>query len=403
MSKLGQPDPVRTWPFYSPAALARLRRLAEEGDVFAIGVHPAITALEERFSEVHGGVAHALFCGSGSAALLSAYFGLDFDPGAEVLVPTNTYPTTVTPLLLLNLQPVLCDADPITGNLDLCDADRRVTERTQAITVTHMWGHPLDLAAVQAFAERHGLAVVEDCSHAHGATSNGIPVGSIADASAFSLGARKLASGGSGGMLLTPHASVYERALILGQPSGRAARQVGPALAPYAMAGLGLNLRGTPTAAVLAHDHLDRLPVTIEVKNRNLELLGEALASAAPWLEPPRRMPWFSSGTWYGFRCAAAVAGPALDDLVARLRERDVPVARTAIMLHRQRVFQDPSPLRTQFRGRAPLCELGDFPVGDAIAERTVAIGTERLYEPADDLVARWHDAFRAVTAAGVG
>jgi dTDP-4-amino-4,6-dideoxygalactose transaminase len=338
-----------------------------------------------------------LFCGSGSAALLAAYFGLDLDPRAEVLVPTNTYPTTVTPLLLLNLRPVLCDSDPATGNIDLGDAKRRLTSRTQAIAVTHMWGHPAALDELAAFASSHALAVVEDCSHAHGATSGGEPVGSVGDAAVYSVGARKLVSGGAGGVLITRSESIRARALVLGHPPGRTRGNVGAMLEPYVTAGFGLNLRATPLAAVLALDHLDRLPATIEIKNRNLALLNVALERAAPWMRPPTRTSAFESGTWYGYRCTGTLDPATLDLLAAELQQRGVPVSRSSILLHRERLFSNASPLRTHEAADISMCDPETYPVSDQMARHCLAVGTERLYEPAEDLIAAWEVAFREV------
>ena len=390
----------RAWPFYAPETATKVAQLVGDGSVLSIGQHPAVAAFEERFARRHGSAQRALFCGSGSSALLAAYFGLDLDPGAEVLVPTNTYPTTVTPLLLLNLRPVLCDCDPLTGNISLDDAARRVTSKTQAIAVTHLWGHPVDMDEVSPLASRHGLAVVEDCSHAHGATCRNEPVGTRATVAAFSVGSRKLVSGGMGGVLLTADESVYARALVLGHHPDRARDHAGAALGRYVDAGFGLNLRGTAIAAVLAADHLERLDATIDIKNRNLELLARALEQHAPWLTPPRRRPWFTSGTWYGFRCAVDLPPDHAPAALQLLRDSDVAMSTRSVLLHRQRLFSDPSPLRTHVPQPPALCDPDDYPMADAAVGRSVAIETLQLYEPAEELIEGWAIAFQRVTEA---
>jgi len=131
-----------------------------------------VRELEDKFN-AYLGTRYALATSSGTAALHSAYFGLGLEPGSEVLAPTYTFLATVMPLFVVNAVPVLVDADPTTGNIDPGDLERHVTDRTRAIVVTHLWGNPVDMPAIMEIARRRGLMVVEDCSHAHGATCDG--------------------------------------------------------------------------------------------------------------------------------------------------------------------------------------------------------------------------------------
>src|SRR5205807_264535 len=111
-----------------------------------------------------------------------------------------------------------------TGNIDPDDAARRVTGRTRGIVVTHVYGYPADMAAVARLSRAFGLKVIEDCSHAHGATLGGRPVGSFGDVCVFSLQESKLAPAGEGGILATSSTEIYERAVALGHFGERARR-----------------------------------------------------------------------------------------------------------------------------------------------------------------------------------
>ncbi|WP_277039584.1 DegT/DnrJ/EryC1/StrS family aminotransferase [Actinacidiphila oryziradicis] len=120
---------------------------------------------------------------------------------------------------------------------------------------------PQDMDALTAFAGRHGLMLLEDGSHAHGATWNSRPVGSFGHAAAFSLNGPKPLSAGEGGLVATDDTELYYRVLLHGQYNKRCRNEI-PAdhrLAPYAVTGMGLKLRIHPLAAALAHTQLPRL------------------------------------------------------------------------------------------------------------------------------------------------
>ncbi|MEU0386907.1 aminotransferase class I/II-fold pyridoxal phosphate-dependent enzyme [Streptomyces chartreusis] len=384
----------RAWPFYSVSARRRVDALVASGQVFVSGTNRPIEQFEDSFRRRHGDVEHAVMTNSGTSALLSAYFGLGLPAGSEVLVPTNTYRATVTPLLLLGLRPVLCNADPVTGNIDLDDASARITRNTTAIAVTHNWGRPVEMAAVTALARRHGLAVVEDCSHAHGAGCSAQPVGTFGDAAAFSLGNRKTVSGGTAGILLTKHRHVFERALLLGQPEGRGVRQVVDAeLAPYVSSGFGANLRAHPVSAILAADHLDRLDETIRIKNDNLDQLAALLADRLPGLVPPRRGAEFTAGTWYGYQCAwhgGEATGVDRDGLVAALRLLGLPVSAPPPVLHHKPLFQGARVTGVPGRPGGRPADAAQYAVTDVMQSRLVSWDTRHLYEPAPATLERW-------------
>ncbi|MDT0614475.1 aminotransferase class I/II-fold pyridoxal phosphate-dependent enzyme [Streptomyces sp. DSM 40712] len=249
------------WPWWSQVATDTVRLLLDEGDMAAAGAgHPLIDACEELAGEVLAPGRRVMLCDSGTAALETAYAALRLDPGSEVLVATHSFRSTVTAMLPQGLVPVLCDTDPATGGIDLDDAAARITPRTAALTITHMWGRPAPLDAVRRLCARHHLAVVADCSHAHGLVWQGQPVGLVGDVTVWSCGTWKMVSGGKAGLLATRDRDVWERALVLGQPKHRAlARVRDERLRALAVTGVGHNRRPSPAAAALVADHLRRL------------------------------------------------------------------------------------------------------------------------------------------------
>src|SRR5215831_4775279 len=160
---------------------------------------------------------HALLTSSGTAALHSAYYALGIGPGDEVIVQDYTWHATAMPLFQLGALPVLADVDP-NGEFDLDLAAGLVTGKTKAVVATHMWGNSQDMRRLRSWCDHRGLALVEDCAHAHGASRDGISVGELADAACWSLQRLKLITAGEGGILTTPHRDVYQKAVLLGHP-----------------------------------------------------------------------------------------------------------------------------------------------------------------------------------------
>jgi dTDP-4-amino-4,6-dideoxygalactose transaminase len=150
-----------------------------------------------------------------TAGLLLALKVLGVGPGDEVLVPSLTFVSCANAVVHLGATPVLVDSEPGTGHIDLTDAERRLTERTRALMPVHLAGHPLDLDAVNAFRDRHGIAVVEDAAHAIGATWRGHPVGSHGNLTSFSFHATKNMTTFEGGALAIEDAAVADRVLRL--------------------------------------------------------------------------------------------------------------------------------------------------------------------------------------------
>ena len=123
--------------------------------------------------------------------------------GDEVIVPPITFISTATAVLSRHGVPVFADIDPNTLNLSPEAVEQAVSPRTRAMIAVHFGGHPADVDALGAIAKEHGLAIVEDAAHAHGASWRGIPVGNFGVAATFSFQAFKLATAGEGGAIVT--------------------------------------------------------------------------------------------------------------------------------------------------------------------------------------------------------
>jgi dTDP-4-amino-4,6-dideoxygalactose transaminase len=259
------------WPLITAEDEAAVLAVLRDGD---LSTHPVIRELERDYRLLTGRQ-FALAHSNGTAALLAAFFALDLQPGDEVLVPTATWWASVLPMLWLGLVPVFCESEEERLGIDPEDAERRITERTRAIVVVHLWGLPSKMSELFALADRHRLKIVEDASHAHGATWRSRPCGSLGDISVFSLQGDKLAPAGEGGVLLTDDQEYYERAVCLGDVMR--IWELDSENRRFFATSFGIKTRIAPLSAAVARTQLAHLEERNERRARNLVYLSEAL------------------------------------------------------------------------------------------------------------------------------
>ncbi|MBB6635877.1 DegT/DnrJ/EryC1/StrS family aminotransferase [Cohnella thailandensis] len=165
-----------------------------------LGLGPKTEQFEQQFAS-YAGSRFAVALNSGTAALHLALEILGIGPGDEVIVPSITFISTVHAVSYVGATPVFADIDPITMNLTAEEIERKITNRTKAIVVVHMGGHPCDMDAIHELARTRGIKVVEDAAHACGAEYKGKLIGSISELTCFSFHAVKNLTSGEGGAI----------------------------------------------------------------------------------------------------------------------------------------------------------------------------------------------------------
>ena len=239
-----------------------------------ITTHPIARELEQDYAEFTGR-RFALSHNNGTSALMAAFFALDLQPSDEVIVPTATFWASVIPMLWLGAIPVFCECEEERLGLDPADVEAKITDKTRAIVVVHLWGLPSKMTELQAIADKHGLKIIEDASHAHGAKWRGKPCGSLGDISVFSLQGDKLAPGGEGGVFLCDNESFLERAMSMGDMMRMLELQT-PAMR-FAGTTFGIKTRIAPVSAAIARVQLRYLAKRNAKRNENLVYLSKAL------------------------------------------------------------------------------------------------------------------------------
>ena len=184
-----------------------------ESGWYILGKH--VTRFEEEFA-VYCGVAHGIGVASGLDALILSLRAYEFPPGSEVLVPSNTYIATILAILQCGLKPVLVEPDLSTYNIDPRRVEERITTKTVAIMVVHLYGKVCAMDTLVELGRQHGLKVFEDCAQAHGASLNGRRAGSFGDCAAFSFYPTKnLGALGDAGAVITNDKEVAAKIRML--------------------------------------------------------------------------------------------------------------------------------------------------------------------------------------------
>lgn len=253
--------------------------LEERGDVRA-----EASRFQDEFAAAHDcrfGIAAA----NGTATLEVALRAMDIGPGDEVIVPPYTFIASASSILQVGAVPIFVDIDPTTYNLDPARVEAAITPRTRALMPVHFGGQSADMDAIGAIARRHGLRVLEDAAHAHGAEWKGRKCGALGDAGSFSFQASKNMTAGEGGIITTNDAALAELCrsyLWAGRMAGRPW---------YEHHRLGWNYRITEFQAALLRVQLGRLAEQTARREQNACYLAAQLDARFPELQPARRDP----------------------------------------------------------------------------------------------------------------
>jgi perosamine synthetase len=221
---------------------------------------PFITEFEKKFAQ-RMGRKHGIAVCNGTAAIDATIEALGIGPGDEVIMPTFTIISCVAQIVRNGGKPVLVDSDPITWNMDVSQIEAKITARTKAIMIVHIYGLTVDVDPILEIAKRHGLKVIEDAAEMHGQMYKGKPCGSFGNISIFSFYPNKHITTGEGGMILTDDDELAETCRSLRnlcfQPHKR-----------FVHERLGWNLRMTNIQAALGLAQLERLDEFVERKRK---------------------------------------------------------------------------------------------------------------------------------------
>jgi dTDP-4-amino-4,6-dideoxygalactose transaminase len=318
--------PHEQWVQVDDAVKAAVNALLDQGVISISGPTGVVGEFEAAFAALTGS-RHALAMNSGTATLHSAYFAVGVGPGDEVLVPAYTWHASATPVLHCAATPVFCDIRPESLTIDPDDVESRITERTKALCVVHVFGNVCDMDRLGDIAHRHSLALIEDASHAHGALWQGQPVGSFGQVSCFSLQGAKAVSGGEAGVAVTDDPALYDRMVLLGH-FGRPRLGAVPVVTTIGDMSLGAKYRAHPWAIAMANVGLQRLPELNAKRSANYEFLNDQLRDC-PGLMVIDALPGATRAAYLEYKfilTREAVQAASRERLVAAMQAEGAPV-----------------------------------------------------------------------------
>jgi perosamine synthetase len=169
-----------------------------------------LSMFEEAFAN-YCGVKYSTAVSNGTNAIHLGLKALGIQEGDEVIVPNFTMICSALPVCYLKAMPVFVDSEMDTWNINPALIETKITSKTKAIMVVHIYGHSCDMNPIKALAEKYSLKIIEDAAEVHGAEYFGTKCGNLGDISAFSFFANKIITTGEGGMVLTNDKELFER------------------------------------------------------------------------------------------------------------------------------------------------------------------------------------------------
>jgi perosamine synthetase len=310
LTESGKRDRGRT-PF-DAAELKMLRHALNSQNLCCIDGQ-MVSSFEREFAYAYG-VPYAVASTSGTAAIHVALGALDLNPGDEVITAPITDMGTIIPILYQNCIPVFADIDE-SYNMDPADVERKITPRTRAIIVVHLFGNPCQMDAMVDIARRRGIPLIEDCAQAHLAEYKGRYVGTIGDIGCFSFQQSKQMTTGDGGMTITSNKSYYERMKLFADKG-------------YARKGWGAraylfhapNYRMNELVGAVGLAQLKKIKAVIKKRRELAEHLTETL-SGIDGVTPPPITPGSKHSYWF---YPIRVEGVDVDSFAKKMVEYNV-------------------------------------------------------------------------------
>jgi perosamine synthetase len=312
---------------------------------------PFVKQFEEQFA-ARMGRKYGIAVSNGSVAIDAAVIALGIGPGDEVILPTFTIISCAAAIVRAGAVPVVVDCDPSTWNIDINQIEDKITPRTKAIMIVHIYGLPVDMEPVLALADKYGLQIIEDAAEMHGQTYKDRPCGSFGAISTFSFYPNKHITTGEGGMLLTDDEHLAQRCRSLRnlcfQPHSRFVHEE-----------LGWNFRMTNLQAAMGVAQLERLDEFVARKRRMGQFYTELLSDIPDLQLPVPQTDYATNIYWvYGIVLKDDVPFDA-KEAMRRLEQYKIGTRPFFWSMHEQPIFR-----------KMGLFDKASCPVAERIARR---------------------------------
>jgi len=276
---------------------------------------------------------HAVSVTSGTAALIIALKSLELKSGDEVILPSFTIISCVIAVLEAGGKPVLVDCDLSTWCMIPNEIEKKITKKTKAILVVHMFGHPADMDKINQVVQGKKILIIEDAAEAHGSKYKNKNVGSFGYISCFSFYVNKLITTGEGGMALTNDKKIFHRMKNLRNLAFNNSQR-------FSHNEIGYNYRITNIQAAVGLSQLEKLNEHIKIKRKNTLLYNQILNSYNLPIFLPTEQKWAKSTFWmYGIMLNEDCKISA-KQLAKKLWENKIETRPLFLGMHEQPIFK---------------------------------------------------------------
>lgn len=348
-------------PFYlHDLGQAELDSIAEvlAGPVLTTG--DTVARFEREFAD-YLGCKFALGVTSCTGALHMSLLALGIGPGDEVITTPMTFIATSAAIMEAGAKPVYVDVEADTGNIDAGLIEAAITERTKAIMPVHLYGLMCDMREIRRIADRHGLAVIEDCAHCVEGERDGVKPGQLADTACFSFYATKNLTCGEGGAIVTNRADLVEplRLLRLHGMTKTAADRQREGYTHWDMVSLGWKYNLDNIQAALLLPQMKRLNAKLERRQILAQAYEDLLGNV-----PGIRIPASRKDTVHAHHLYPIWIDDAnRDKVIEELGKRGIATVVNYRAIHLLTFFAEKLGYR-----------VGDFPVAEEIGNKTLSV-----------------------------
>ena len=296
---------------------------------------------------------------NGTTALETAVLALDLPKGSEVILPDFTIISCVGAIVKAGLIPVPVDCTADTWNLDVNKVEDRITDKTAAIMVVHIYGLPVDMNPIWELAKKYNLKIIEDAAEAHGLLYRGRQCGGLGDVSIFSFFPNKHITSGEGGMVMTSNEKYYERSKAIRNLFFDSERR-------YIHEEFGSNFRMTNIQAAIGLAQLEQISKTVVRKREIGNYYQEALGSIES-IQLPVSKTEYAGNIYWVFGIVIKDPNRKADEFMKKLGEKGIGTRHFFYPIHKQpalikrKCCKDEYLEDSQFKNANYICDHGFY------------------------------------------
>ena len=318
-----------------------------------LSMGPKVEEFEKKFAKFIG-TKYAVAVSSGTAGLHLALIGAGIKEGDEVITTPFSFVASANAILYVGATPMFADIDPITYNLDPKEVEKKITKKTKAILVVHIFGQPAKMDEITLLAQKHNLTVIEDACESLGATYHGKACGTFGESAVFAFYPNKQMTTGEGGMLVTDERKLYSLFRSL-RNQGRAEN-----MQWLDHERLGYNYRLPELSSAVGLAQLKKIKFLLRERQKIAKWYDTYLSNAPALVKVPRVYPE-STHTWFVY--VVQILGKKRDAVIAELLKKGISAKPYFPSIH---LFS--------FHKEKFGFMRGDFPISEEVSDRALAL-----------------------------